>query len=258
MLERIKNLFGKKYQVTDFSSIGFEVSSVEDMRAWGAYVNSKGKQIEIPLKGSYYYLRLNCGAELWAQVGQDRQGMGLHPGFNGKSIIRVKAKPLTDGTNLTILDGLCECWLVTDDQDYPLIFEAPNFYQSIISDNEIEVNVQVTAFAKEIAIFKGKEERSKDNLWGMWAEQSFVPSGSFGVDDDPNFVRKPIAIFSGFIREVELRTNEVTGNQFYWFIVESLSANYDVVADLVLIKSLPKVGDILSGSFYLSGKIIND
>ncbi|HMQ01939.1 MAG TPA: hypothetical protein PKD79_02625 [Candidatus Doudnabacteria bacterium] len=257
MLASLKSLFKPNHKVSDFSSIGFNFEAFEDIYKLGKLATDRGEQIEIPMRGSYYKLSTESGAELWAQISKDNQGIGLHPGFNGECLIKVKAKPFLESSRLSVLDGYYDSWLITDDQDYPLLFESPNFYQTSVSEDEIIVEAQVTAFAKEVKIFSSEEERNKDEIWGLWATQSFTPSGKFSPNDDESFEQHPAAIFSGYIRKIELKRNEITSNKFYHLIVESLSASYDVVIDPSLLISEPQIGNILSGQFYLSGKIIS-
>lgn len=257
MLASLKSLFKLNRKVSDFSSIGFNFEAFEDIYKLGKLATDRGEKIEIPMRGSYYKLSTESGAELWAQISNDNQGIGLHPGFDGECVIRVKANPFLDSSRLSVLDGYYDCWLITDDQDYPLLFESPNFYQTSVSVDEVIAQAQVTAFAKEVKIFSNEEERSKDEIWGLWATQSFTPSGKFSPNDDESFEQHPAAIFSGYIRKIELKRNEITGNKFYHLIVESLSASYDVVIDPSLLISEPQIGNILSGQFYLSGKIVS-
>lgn len=249
-----KKLFkSKESKISDFSSIGFPVNSVDDLLQWGYKTNLAGSEIKVPAKGAYYQWTLQSGAELWAQVDSNGQGMGLHPSFSGKSKVRVKAVP-TIAHKGTVLDGVYRCWLITDDQEYPFVFEAPNFFQHASSEKEVELIVQVTAFAKELKYFPNKKAFDDDTEWKL-ADRSFIPSDVL-KDSTYNQDPQPHAAFNGYIKAVELKTNEETGNKFYWFLVDTLSAEYDVVADPRLLKIVPEVGGLLGGSYYLSGKII--
>jgi hypothetical protein len=53
-----------------------------------------------------------------------------------------------------------------------------------------------------------------------------------------------------------MRTNQLTGQAFCWALVETLSATYDVVIDPELLDALPQVGNVLHGSFWMSGRIV--
>jgi hypothetical protein len=47
----------------------------------------------------------------------------------------------------------------------------------------------------------------------------------------------------------------VTGNRFWWALVDTLGGTYDVVIDPELLPDSPRAGNILSGWFWLSGRI---
>jgi hypothetical protein len=63
-------------------------------------------------------------------------------------------------------------------------------------------------------------------------------------------------MFAGEIKEFELKTNALTNAEFYWFLVETLGGEIDVVSDPKWIEKEPQIGGIVSGQFWLSGKII--
>jgi hypothetical protein len=52
------------------------------------------------------------------------------------------------------------------------------------------------------------------------------------------------------------KVNVLTGRAFYWALVETLGGAYDVVIDSRGLSGVPAVGGVLSGSFWLSGRII--
>ena len=90
------------------------------------------------------------------------------------------------------------------------------------------------------------------------ASKSFIPSGLFSPDGKRDKMSRHdrFGIFAGEIKEFELKTNELSGEKFYWFLVETLGGEVDVVADPKLIPNEPKIGGIVSGQFWLSGRLI--
>ena len=63
-------------------------------------------------------------------------------------------------------------------------------------------------------------------------------------------------IFTGHVVEAAKRQNELSGHFFYWSLVDSLGDLFDVVIDPELVQNEPKVGGVLSGSFWLSGRLV--
>ena len=71
----------------------------------------------------------------------------------------------------------------------------------------------------------------------------------------PRRCAEPHALFVGHIVETEERRNTVTGNPFRWALVDTLGGTFDVVIDPELLPDPPRVGNILSGWFWLSGRL---
>jgi hypothetical protein len=89
------------------------------------------------------------------------------------------------------------------------------------------------------------------------AAESLIPSGLFHAEGGAKEPLQAEAIFNGHILAAERRTNPDTSQDFYWCLVQTYGATIDVVADPVLIDEEPRVGGILSGSFWLSGRIVD-
>lgn len=66
------------------------------------------------------------------------------------------------------------------------------------------------------------------------------------------------ACFSGLIREAEVRTNELSNKSFHWLLVETLGGSYDVVIDPELLTGEPCVGGVISGAFWLTGRLLGE
>lgn len=87
-----------------------------------------------------------------------------------------------------------------------------------------------------------------------YASQSFIPSGLFGTSKE---APKAEATFTGKVLETALRTNSQTGNRFHWALVETYGGRFDVVIDPDLLAEAPVAGGILSGHFWLSGRLLS-
>ncbi|MGB3467426.1 MAG: hypothetical protein WBA74_19230, partial [Cyclobacteriaceae bacterium] len=66
------------------------------------------------------------------------------------------------------------------------------------------------------------------------------------------------AIFTGEVVGFEKKVNHHTGNIFYWFMIETLGARIDVVADRHFFPEEPIIGGFVHGSFWLSGRIVTN
>ena len=81
--------------------------------------------------------------------------------------------------------------------------------------------------------------------------ESFIPSGLLGPGNEV----KAEAAFNGHVICVERRTNRLTGIEFIWCLVRSTGGTFDVVADPEVLPGHPPVGGVISGSYWLSGRI---
>ena len=61
-------------------------------------------------------------------------------------------------------------------------------------------------------------------------------------------------MFAGTIKNVQFIENSYTHTKFYWMVVETLSGHLDIVCASGAFKRKPEIGNIVDGSFYLTGK----
>lgn len=216
-----------------------------------------------------FYLKFSdaSGAEIWLQGNAEQELIGFNPHFAGKSRRRVSLTKAIERESST-LDGGFYAWAnppdtEIDSGDYPFVFDVPDFRLNEVSGLPQICEIQLTAFAsndfKVFADEKNYEDSQKGSL--RYSSKSFVPVGLFAFDAESEAIDlsvvRPIGQFAGEIKEFELKTNELSGENFYWFLVETLGGETDVVADVKLIQNEPRIGGIVSGQFWLSGKIIN-
>ena len=90
----------------------------------------------------------------------------------------------------------------------------------------------------------------------MSASQSFIPSGLFTPAGKSTVPPQARAIFAGHVLAADEKINVLTGRAFYWALVDTFGGAYDVVIDSNLLPGVPEIGGVISGSFWLSGRII--
>ena len=216
-------------------------------------------------QGFYLKFADASGAEIWVQGNFEQELIGFNPHFAGKSRRLVGLTRAIERES-SILDGGFHAWAepdadkITDSGEYPFVFDVPDF-RTIEKINFPSLQeIQLTAFASnDFVIYKSeKDYLDAQDSEIKFAAKSFIPSGLFTPDEEKTAVEppRPIGIFTGEIKEFELKTNELSNEKFYWFLVETLGGEVDVVADVKLIASEPQIGGIVSGQFWLSGRII--
>lgn len=218
-----------------------------------------------------FYLKFSdaSGAEIWLQGNMDQELIGFNPHYEGKSR-RTVALTQAIERDSSELDGSFHAWANPSDSDdaesgdYPFVFNSPDFRSVHLHEFPQTVEIQLTAFASNDLKIFGNEADFSENQTSepKFAAKSFVSTGLFapgegGEGDIDLSTVHPIASFAGEIKNFERRTNRLTNEDFYWFLVETLGGETDVVADAKLITAEPQIGGIVHGQFYLSGKILN-
>jgi hypothetical protein len=244
------------------STIGFSIETQEDFVRLAEQISSTAAGV--PVKGGAYLRRTgSSGEEFWLQLSARRDLIGMNPHFTGASRIRVGIVARVTRPGDTILDGALHAWASPsedspEDGAYPFVFDAPD--AAAYSDLEIPgiAEAQIAAFAHQVSYFDSEGDydasQSADDV--RFASRSFFPSGLFadGTNDAPPTAN---ATFTGQVLQAERRTNGVSNQKFWWALVGTLGGEYDVVIDPALLNRAPAVGGILSGSFWLSGRLVS-
>lgn len=242
-----------------FASIGLPVESNEEFVAILNQIDGEGTTYDIG-EGAYVRWESHVGPELWVQLDGDGEIVGVHPHFTGPARMRVRLNHVIHRENHTALDGSWHAWAEPNgngDGLFPFVFDAPDFRLHDLSLS-LDAEVQIAAFAHELTIYGSEKEfdsaTSRDEP--RFGAESFIPSGLFRPDNaGTEIVPEALAIFTGRIIGAETRTNPLTKAQFHWALVKTYGGLIDVVADPELVTQPLREGGILSGSFWLSGRI---
>lgn len=252
--------------MSNFSSIGFAVQTEEEFQTLVRFCFDNGQNIKCS-NGAYYVFSDKLGAELYGQLNKQNEVIGMNPHFNGKSkrkvcLTETYSRPESE------LDGAFHCWADPEKENdpesgaYPFVFDVPNFKAIGEINYPKDFEIQLSAFAQEIDVYDDEQAFSeKQNLIGdgdkdlKFASQSFIPSGLF--NEEENSSPQATGFFAGIIKAWKLLSNEKTKENFYWLLVETLGGEVDVVFDPKLINKEPKIGGVVQGVFWLSGKLLD-
>lgn len=246
--------------MSNLSDIGFPVRGEQDVNDVIMKVLENVSEISCP-RGSYYKFSDASGAAIYLQANASQELVGFNPHFEGKSRRLVSLTKAIEKES-SELDGAFYAWANPADEggtgEYPFVFDVPDFRVNTNLEFPRNQEVQLTAFASnEFQFFAGEQDYydSQDSEV-KFASKSFIPSGLFNPEKAES-TQPPLAfgVFTGEIKEFELKTNELTKEKFYWFLVDTLGGEIDVVADPKLITAEPQAGGYLSGQFWLSGRI---
>jgi hypothetical protein len=246
---------------SNFSTIGLPVASGEDMNALANRVGPVAERLATP-NGVYFRWSDSSGAEMWLQVNANNELIGMNPHYAGRSAVRVGLTARLPSAGPSELDGSFHGWAdpagdAPDTGCYPFVFDAPDYRLHEELSLPARKEVQIAAFAHEIAAFKTVAAYEASQTGDLKsASQSFIPSGLFTPAGNSTVPPQARAIFAGHVLAADEKINVLTGRAFYWALVETFGGAYDVVIDSNLLPGVPAVGGVISGSFWLSGRII--
>jgi hypothetical protein len=246
---------------SQFSAIGFNVTSGEDLAALASRVAERADTISVK-PGQYLKWAPPSGEQLWLQVKHSGDAMGMNPHFAGKSAVRVAVEARVTRPSHTPLDGSFLAWAnpqegATSGGDYPFVFDCPD--AAVYADLQLPTiaDAQIAAFAQQLSVYASEEAyQAAQAAQGLsFASRSFIPSGLVAPDGTPVEPPEPHALFVGHVVEADLRCNAVTGELFWWALVDTLGGTFDVVIDPALLADPPRPGHVVSGWFWLSGRL---
>jgi hypothetical protein len=244
------------------STLGFEVKTEEDFKALAVQVAEQADAVAAE-PGEYLLWAGSDGEELWVQLDEEGDIIGMNPHFSGKSRVRVGLEKRIRRDGATALDGAFRGWAspatdVPEDGDYPFVFDSPDAgtYSQLRLPGIAEV--QIAAFALEIRHYDSPEAFScSQNREVPLGSRSFIPSGLFTPDGVRKNPPQSQALFTGHVIEAATRENSLTGCEYFWALVDSFGGQFDVLIDRTLLPSGPVEGGVLSGQFWLSGRLLS-
>lgn len=257
---------------SNFSTIGFPFDNEEQFRETMLARAAEARE-QIPCApGQYGIWRSRSGAEIWFHFGQGPDGTteisGLAPFFEGKSEVplglsQTFTKP-DDNPFEGILIGYVNPQEGGQDGTYPLAFDAVDFALSSGATIPGVYHARISAFSREVSVYPDADAYHAANNEPdkpAFAAQAFIPIGLFAVDQDgpgadgSNPGPTTTAFFTGKILEHNTFTNEATGNDFEWMLVETLDATIDVLADPAVVTGQIADGAIVKVIAVLFGRL---
>ena len=246
---------------SQFSAIGFDITSGEDLASLASRVADQAETITVKA-GHYLRWAPPTGEQLWLQLKPNGDAMGMNPHFAGKSSVRIAVDARVNRSSHTPLDGTFLCWAnppagSAAGGDYPFAFDCPDAATHRELALPVVTVAQVAAFAQQVSVFESPDayDASQAAQGLAFASQSFIPSGLLSPAGEPINPPEPHALFVGHVLEAEDRENSVTGKPFWWALVETLGGTFDVVIDPDLLPESPRAGNVVSGWFWLSGRL---
>lgn len=245
---------------SQFSAIGFSVRSGEDLAALASQVAERANTINAR-EGQYLKWSPPSGEQLWLQVKHTGDAMGMNPHFEGKSSVRVAVEARVTRSTHTPLDGTFLAWANPPEDgvggDYPLAFDCPDAAVHDEVTLPMAVDAQIAAFAQQLTVHDSEAAYLSDQAaqGQSFGSRSFIPSGLISPSGEPVTPPESHALFTGHVLEAGERRNSVTGESFWWALVDTQGGTFDVVVDPSLLVGPIRTGNVISGWFWLSGRL---
>jgi hypothetical protein len=237
------------------------VASGEDLAALASRVAARADTIEAR-DGQYLKWAPASGEQLWLQVKRNGDAMGMNPHFDGQSEVRVAIEARVSRDAHTPLDGTFLAWANPHADGrpggaYPFAFDCPD--AAIHEDVELPLVTvaQIAAFAQQLTIYEstGHYDAEARTQGLPFESRSFIPSGLISPSGEPVTPPESHALIAGHVIEAAERRNSVTGEPFHWALVDSVGGTFDVVIDPALVSAPVRQGNVVSGWFWLSGRL---
>jgi hypothetical protein len=247
---------------SQFSALGFSITSGEDLAAVASRVAGDAERISTP-PGEYLKWAPPSGEQLWLQVSPKGDAMGMTPHFAGKSMMRIGVEARVHRATHTPLDGTFLAWAnppagAATGGEYPFAFDCPDAATHLDLPLPVVVMAQLAAFAQQVTLHDSPVAfRAAQQAQGLdTPSQSFIPSGLIAPTGEPVTPPEPHALIAGHVLEGGVRLNTINGAPFWWALVETLGGTFDVVIDPESLQAPPRAGQVLSGWFWLSGRLL--
>ncbi len=243
-----------------FTSIGFLAETVEEIEALALQVIDLTRTFNCP-KGRYLRWASGEGAELWLQMDEDYNLIGVTPFFQKKSVMNVGITRIVHRNDDTALEGAIRGW-VNPKHSNPQVgaFEFvcdivdigryPNLDLPFISP------IRLSAFAYNVDSFSSLEAfQSSEVGQGKSDPESFTPSGWTKADRGISLLPESYSEISGWVVETAVFRNAHSQREYHWILIRTDGGIVDMVCDPVLVTDPITPGGIVSGYCWLCGQI---
>ena len=234
-----------------FSTIGVPVGSEAEF--WDLAQKVGPLAAGFPVEGGTYFCYRDGPAELWLQVAGDDQFVGMSPHYAGDAAVPVTLTGRRPAATGNPFDGGFDATA----GEVAFRFDAPDFARLGGLALPAAVTAQLAAFAHELDVYPSAGAFAEamtaagtpDLTDPLFAPAAAVP----GAADLPD----ARVILTGTVVAADEKTSGLTGRRYYWLAVETPVGTLDVVADPTLLPGgPPAAGGVVTGSFWLSGRVM--
>lgn len=237
------------------TAIGFPVKGDAEFGHFAVITQFNGQLIETSAC-NYRRLAAGDGVELWLEEDLDGSIKQMNPHFSGATRMRVRIVDRVVIPRGATVNNAFKAWADPDGDNegaYPFVFDSPDFHLYDALELPVIEEVQIAAFVENVSVYRSEEELRAANTGALeYAVESFVPLNNFVAE---SAMTVAYAKISGRVIETRIIENQKTPESFCWARLRTFGGEVDMVADPALLERTPEEGDIVSGYFWLSGRI---
>lgn len=236
--------------MSNLSDIGFPVKTEEDVNQMLMDVLSGIEQVACPPFGYYYRFEDVSGAQVFLQANPVHELMGFNPGFRGLGtatleLIRTIDRDTSDLDGAYVARG--------SEGGRAFVFDLPDFKRVKLASLPFTAKVELTAFATaDLQLLEpDKDEPAEPSLAPLRDSEETLLAGDPSAPPPQAHVR-----IEAVIATAEKRENSKTKADFWAISAATPAGEISIVADPAVVVRDPSAGDVVKGSFWLSGKIV--
>ncbi|MDT7043088.1 hypothetical protein [Candidatus Nitronereus thalassa] len=244
-----------------FTSIGFPAETVEDIEALAVEVIDATITFNCP-KGRYLRWAGGEGAELWLQMDEDYNLIGVTPFFQKKSVMNVGVTRQFRREGDTMLEGAIRGW-VNPKHSNPQVgtFELVCEIVDIGRYPHLEVPfispLRLSAFAYNVDAFSSFESFQASEVGqGKPNPEMFTPTGVRKPGEGVSLLPESSAEISGHVVETALLRNPHSQQKYQWILVRTDGGLVDMVCDPAIVTDPITEGGIVSAYCWLCAQIL--
>lgn len=260
---------------SNLSTIGFVFADEDSFRS-AMLACANDTTAGLPCAGGNYGIwRSRTGAEIWFHLGASDDGgseiFGVTPFYEGQSDVslNITGPIVRDGDNP--FEGALTGWVSPDEQGqgtYPIVFDAVDYAAHAATSWPAVRRVRLSGFAREMQVFGSEADYyaargAPDAEHPKLSAHAFIPIGLFEASQSTaDAASVPLAassasLMTGKILEHRTLTNEASGLDFVWMLVESLDATFDIVADPAVVTGELADGGTVEASVWMFGRFLD-
>jgi hypothetical protein len=244
------------------SSIGFSLDDPESLADLIDRLSSAVEVFEVR-DGRYLRWTSDCGAELWLQVNEEQELVGLMPYFSGTSRWEAALTGRIQRPHESPMDGAFQAWANPPDYDaesgdYPFVFDCPDYALYAAVELPHRSLVGVVAFAHHVVAYASPDAFLADQQEDpKFSSEFFLPTGFLAEGDQAALHPEAQAMCAGTILETRQCENPITRIRFHWAKIQTLGGEIDLVAHPSLVEGTLRVGGVARGVFWLTGRLVD-